>query len=114
MDVLVPVALESVTGRIPSADELDALLDEVMDALIEPDGYDIDYTALINLGKVTFTAFSDDDVNPDFNAVFGAVRAALHSAGVATPGWENDQALWVANMNRIEFTRDHDRELIPA
>jgi hypothetical protein len=102
MEVQVPIVLEA-RGGVPTADDVDTLLGMVMDEMIAPDGYDIDYSATLSDLRVVFTAFTDEVGDPDLNGIWAAVRAALHGAGVATPGWELAQASWVADMRKIEL-----------
>lgn len=100
MEIQIPVILSSRFGS-PTVESLEVVLNRVMDEMVEPEGYDIDCTATLKDHLVVFNAYADNE--PSFDAVFGAVRAALHGAGIATPGWEISQASWETDMRRIEL-----------
>ena len=84
----LPVRVSAV-NRETTADEVGELMDKVMEHLID---IDIDITGTLTEGRLVFVAPLDDDVEPDFNGVWVAVRTALHAAGVSTPRWEEEHA----------------------
>lgn len=72
------------------ADDLDAQLDVIMDALsAEPGDVDADVGAQLSAGNVDFcVSVRADNPGEALSTAQAFVRSALHGAGIGTPGWE--------------------------
>ena len=95
-----------------SADDLDALTDQLLDALIDVDGIeDPDVTATLAEGlvEVHATATGPSPSEAVFVAMCG-LRTALHTIGQGTPGWEDMMRDF---SSRIDAS-DHDDDRLTA
>lgn len=72
------------------AEDLDAQLDVIMDALsAEPGEVDADVGADLAAGTVDFcVSVQADDPGEALSNAQAFVRSALHRSGMGTPGWE--------------------------
>lgn len=81
-------------GSLLDPAELDALLDVVMDEMDKLDGVeDPDIDAALATGRVSFSVDVSGQPTEQGQQAFlqglTAIRAALHAAMIATPGWED-------------------------
>lgn len=74
-----------------SSDEIEALLDRMMETLMDSDVDDATYSGALARGavEISVTVKAEDPLEA---LVFGnaAIRSAAHGAGAATPGWHLD------------------------
>lgn len=104
-------------GALMSPDSLDALLDQVSDELAKlPDGQDADTGGTLAKGLVEIAASietvsgSEEAATKEALSKGGAIiRAALHAAQVATPGWSIEQLRVVIESEREEEDGRGDR-----
>ncbi len=81
-----------VTGEV----DLDSHLDEVMTALMALESADeritdSDYVAAVKTGFVRINSSATENTFDEAAAVaMASIRAAIHSAGGFTPGWESN------------------------
>jgi hypothetical protein len=89
--VMMEVAFADPHGRGPAPEELAAVLDAVMEQLVQHDAVDPDIGADLGAGtaEISVTVEGDEPVEV-FGGALALVRTAVHAAGIGTPGWEID------------------------
>jgi hypothetical protein len=88
-----------------SADDLEAALDMLMDALLdEPGLLDADFSSELETGNVTIgTGIDAEDEPAALRTALVGIRSAAHKAGAGTPGWEADMERVTASVRPMEY-----------